>query len=249
MRYVPYRLIAPFFVGHLRGVADHRRNDRIEALSAQFFDAVRPLYRFVDAQDIELHPAWAEYLAANYPIVAAWAERRWISYLQSRNPIVPAVSEKTGPPSRRAPLISQTRYWRNVIATWPERPKCIYSGDDIEPDGFDLDHFLPWTFVCHDAIWNLLPVSPRANSAKGNRLPDRSYLSAFAAAQHRGLMTAKQIMTADDWETATAPFLGDLRLAARDLLDPAALGDSYARLVGAQLDIARTICFEPGWRW
>ena len=249
MRWVPYRLISPFFAQRLRGMPDHHRNALIRSLADELFDSARPLYRFVGSGAIELHPEWAAYLAANFPIVAAWAERRWIAYLQSRNPTVPAVSEKTGPPLRRDSLTAQTRYWRKAIVAMAEPPSCIYSGTPLDPDRFHLDHFLPWTFVCHDALWNLLPVSPKANSSKGNKLPDPSYLPRFAAAQHAGLAAARRVMGRVEWETATGPFVGDLRIPEANLLDPAVLAEAYDRSVRAQLDIAHGIGFEAGWRF
>lgn len=249
MRWVPYRLITPFFADQLRGVSDNSKNALIRSLADELFTSVRPLYRFAGPSAIELHPDWMEYLAANFPIVASWADRRWIAYLQARNPTVLAVSEKTGAPLQRNALTIQTRYWRKVLGAMAKPPLCIYSGVPLDPDRFHLDHFLPWTFICHDALWNLLPVSPKANSSKSNRLPHPSYVPALAAAQHAGLAVARQIMSKGEWEAAANPFIGDLRIPEAKILDPAAVADAYDRSVGAQLDIARGIGFEAGWRF
>lgn len=249
MRWVPFRLIAPFFTHHLRGVPDHNRNGLIRSFADELFDTIRPLYRFIDPDGIELHPDWAEYLTVNFPIVSAWAERRWIAYLQARNPTVPAVSEKIGPPLRRDPLTAQIRYWKKVMAAMHEVPRCIYTGLQLDPNHFHLDHFLPWTFVCHDSLWNLLPVSPKANSSKGNKLPHLSYLPFLAASQHAGLMTARQIMVRGEWESVSNCFVGELRIPETRLLDASALFDSYEIFVGSQLNIAEGVGFEPGWRF
>jgi hypothetical protein len=218
-------------------------------LSVECFHTLRPLYRFGGDETVELHPEWAEYLFKNHAIVSGWAERRWISYLQSSNPMVPAVSEKMRPPPRRGDLSVQTDYWKKVIEASAEPPRCIYSDWSIELGGFDLDHFLPWTFVCHDALWNLIPAMPAANSAKGNRLPDRSFLPAFAAFQHAGLATARRIMSDDEWDTASLPFVDDLKIPKEKVLDAGALSEAYDRLLGAQMDVASATGFEPGWRY
>jgi hypothetical protein len=110
LRFVPCRLIAPFFAQDLKGVPDHRRNARIRQCADMVFWTVRLLYRFAGVDAIELHPDWAAYIAGNFAIVSGWAERRWIAYLQSRNPLAPAVSEKIAPPASRAPLTFQTSY-------------------------------------------------------------------------------------------------------------------------------------------
>ena len=188
-------------------------------------------------------------LAANYPIVTAWAERRWIGYLQARNPTVPAISEKLKAPPARRLLTVQTKYWKTVFAGLDEPPRCIYSDLPLELDSFALDHFLPWTFVCHDALWNLVPVSPAANALKSNRLPDISYVSMLATTHHRGLLSARRTMKAQAWTSAISPFIGDLRIPEDQMLDYAVILDAYQRSVGAQLDIARGIGFKPGWKF
>jgi hypothetical protein len=249
MRYVPQRLLTPFFENHLRGTKDQQRDAEITRLASEQFTTARPLYRFAGSEAIELHPDWAEYLAANFPIVTAWAERCWIGYLQARNPTVPAVSEKTAAPLNRASVESQTRYWKTVFSASGELPRCIYSGSALNPDRFALDHFLPWTFICHDALWNLIPVSQEANAAKSNRLPDVSYVQLLADAQHRGLVAARRVMKDSAWTKATGSFVGDLRIPEDQLLDPSVLLEAYHRSVGAQLDIARVIGFQPGWKF
>jgi HNH endonuclease len=213
------------------------------------FWSVRPLYRFVEGDRIELHPDWADYIAGNFAIVSGWAERRWIAYLQSRNPLAPAVSEKIAAPVTRAPLTFQTSYWRRAIGAMPDAPRCIYSGVVLDPYSFALDHFLPWTFVCHDALWNLAPVLPAANSAKGNRLPHRGYVHGLVALQHRGLVAASRHLSPDGWESASAAFVRDLHVAPDDLFDPNRLAAAYASTLEPQLAIARTIGFEADWKF
>jgi hypothetical protein len=68
--------------------------------------------------------------------------------------------------------------------------ECIYSAVLLNPEGFALDHLLLWTFVCHDAIWNLVPVLPEADLAKGAPLPLRDYVEGVVVIQHLGLVVA-----------------------------------------------------------
>ena len=49
---------------------------------------------------------------------------------------------------------------------------------------FTIDHFLPWRFVTHDLLWNLVPTPKDINSAKSDRLPDLGrYFDSFAQLQ------------------------------------------------------------------
>jgi hypothetical protein len=34
-----------------------------------------------------------------------------------------------------------------------------------------VDHFIPWSFVMNDELWNLMPMDSSLNSSKSNRLP------------------------------------------------------------------------------
>ena len=35
-----------------------------------------------------------------------------------------------------------------------------------------IDHFVPWSYVAHDEMWNLNPTTKTINSSKSNNLPD-----------------------------------------------------------------------------
>ena len=54
----------------------------------------------------------------------------------------------------------------------------------------NIDHFIPWSFVSHDLLWNLIPVDGSINSSKSNRLPElNTYLPKLASMQLHGLKT------------------------------------------------------------
>ena len=38
-----------------------------------------------------------------------------------------------------------------------------------------LDHFVPWSYVAHDELWNLVPTTKSLNSSKSNALPNWNY--------------------------------------------------------------------------
>jgi hypothetical protein len=249
VQYVQYRVLSPFFPDSLRGLDDYLKNGVIRELAEAEFDIAQPLYKFVDQDTIALHPAWAEYLASNYPIVAAWAELHWMRYLQSRNPSVPGITEKAGPPAKRSSLAPQTQYWKDALAALGDEPRCVYSGQALDLDDIHLDHFLPWTFVCHDALWNLAPVVSDVNLSKGNRLPDPAYLPAVVDLHHRALVASRPVLEGREWDRVASAYVGDLRMPEADILDVDALYRAYDQAVRPQLDIARSIGFVGNWRW
>jgi hypothetical protein len=69
--------------------------------------------------------------------------------------------------------------------------KDIYTGQRIEISDMSIDHFIPWSFVLHDRLWNLAPVSKRVNSSKSDLLPDLDkHLDTFIDLQYMAYSTA-----------------------------------------------------------
>ena len=46
-----------------------------------------------------------------------------------------------------------------------------YAGLPVISKQYDVDHFIPWSFVMNDELWNLMPMDSSLNSSKSNRLP------------------------------------------------------------------------------
>ena len=46
----------------------------------------------------------------------------------------------------------------------------VFTGQPMEGK-YDIDHFIPWSFVMNDELWNLMPMDASLNSSKSNRLP------------------------------------------------------------------------------
>lgn len=245
VRYVPFRLIRVFFARELQGVRDNKINQLITELAREKFEAQKPLYRFDSSiTSLELHPEWVAYLRKNYPIVHSWAAWCWLQYMQKRNPSAPAVSSKIFPSLSRESLTRQTELWKRVADC--EGIRCLYTGKLLGK--FSLDHFVPWTFVAHDLLWNLVPVSREANSAKGNRLPAVKYLPEFAEIQTAALRVWKKELAPREWERASAPYLTDLRLgSAAELKCERRIKKALEDTIHPLLDLAASLGFEPNW--
>jgi hypothetical protein len=258
MDFVPYRLLSPFLVAELRGVdkgAWMALEKALPAIANAHFEARRPLYRF-DADDhrrcsaLRVHSDWAAYLGEHVEIVRGWAAWHWLHFMQRRNPATPGLANKLFPPERRRGLTHQTTYWRTVLAQ-PEGAAlcCIYSGEPLVGAVIALDHYLPWSFVVHDQLWNLVPVVPAVNSAKSNRLPDARYLEPFMRFQHRGLEIAQAVLPARTFGGYAEAFIADLHLPDEAaLLDYGQLEAAYQRHLPPLLSLAGNQGFVGAWR-
>ena len=259
MEFVPYRLLAPFLESQLQGVdrgAWMVFERAMPAITNAYFETARPLYRF-DSDDyshcsaIRWHPAWTAYLERHCSIIEGWAAWHWLHYMQRRNPTTPALANKLFPPAKREALTKQTKYWRGILEQATDPPlTCIYSGEPLTAASFALDHYLPWSFVAHDQLWNLIPTPAAVNSAKSNRLPSADYLSSFVTLQYQGLLIARQTLGEARFGKAVEDYLADLHLPSLEaLLDFNQLQNAYTHNIGPLLTLAANQGFIPDWRY
>ncbi|MEA5499191.1 HNH endonuclease domain-containing protein [Limnoraphis robusta Tam1] len=255
-KYVPFRLISPFFKQEIKlhNVNSGRGTDleyAMPEIAENYFESRKPLYRFDsnekrNCKSIILHPSWAEYLEENYSIVRAWAAWEWLGYMQKCNPSTPALVNKLFMPSQRESLSKQTKYWKLILEKRPETC-CIYSNQILNPTRLSLDHYLPWSFVAHDQLWNLVPIVPEVNSSKSNNLPSQKYFTQFVEIQHLGLVTSHQFMKKNTWEKYVEPYTSDLKLSSEDLLDLDRLKNAYELTLIPLMNLAKNQGFSTEW--
>ncbi|GAB1545145.1 HNH endonuclease domain-containing protein [Scytonema sp. NUACC21] len=217
-RYVPFRLLRPFFK-EIRGVKDQEVNKQLKIFASFFFETRKPLYCFAkDDLSIIFHPEWALYIKKNYRIILAWVCWKWLEYMQKHNSNVPSLANKLFPPQgSRQQMQSQTSYWKLVIQNCEEL-KCIYSDQPLLVNNFSLDHYLPWTFVAHNQLWNLVPTKREINSSKSNKLPADIYFEKFVKIQHLGLMTSYRKMQPKIWNKYIECYITDLKFPNKNEL-------------------------------
>ncbi len=118
---------------------------------------------------IHIQDDWYEYIVKNQEIIKGWLQYNMIVYLQRRNPSVPGIADKLYPPTERN-LEKVKKYWRLIVKLHPI--KEIYGHNEILTTDMSIDHFVPWSYVAHDELWNLHPTTKSINSSKSNCLPD-----------------------------------------------------------------------------
>ncbi len=245
--YVPYRINAPFFEEELRGKRDSIKNKAVVKLAEDNFDSRKPLFKYNSDNSIKVHPEWVEYFRINYAIIRGWASWEWLKYMQRCNPSVPAISNKLFPPNSRDSLGLQTKYWKSVLIN--AQLRCIYSGEVLNENDFSLDHFLPWSFVTHDLLWNLIPTTKSVNSSKSDNLPALDYLDSFVKLQHTGLLVSRQQLPIRTWTKLIESYISDLRVSEGDLLNIDRLRNSYEAIIIPQINLATSHGFTPNWKF
>ncbi len=233
-----------------------RGNDLERAMpgiAEKYFELRKPLYcfdsnQYKNCKSIIFHRSWAEYIEENYSIVWGWAAWEWLEYMQKCNPSTPALVNKLFIPSKRESLSTQTEYWKKVLEKHPET-RCIYSNQILNQTQFSLDHYLPWSFVAHDQLWNLIPVVPAVNSSKSNNLPSQNYFNHFIQMQHLGLITSHQFMEKGKWEKIVESYTSNLRLSSEDLLNIDQLRNAYEATIIPLINLAKNQGFSTEWRF
>ncbi|MBM0742715.1 hypothetical protein JOY44_14050 [Phormidium sp. CLA17] len=252
-KYVPFRLIIPFLEQELEGVNRGKGNEldvAMPAIAEKHFESKKPLYRFDsnkynECQSIIIHQEWSSYIEKHYALVRGWASWEWLKYMQQRNPSVPGIVNKIFVPQQRGSLSNQTKYWKLILQH--QSINCIYSGQPLSPDKIALDHYIPWSFVAHDQIWNLIPVVPEVNSSKSNNLPANQYFLEFVVAQHLGLVAAHEHLGEKSWANYMETYISDLKVNLEDLLDIEKLRNAYETTVQPLMTLATNQGFSPHW--
>ena len=150
-KYVPYRLLSPFYP-ELVGKKDYKKNDLIEELSKETKKAIY----VIEDNKIIVNKAWFEYIYENQLIIEGWLKNKLIDFLQHRNPNVPAIPFKITTVQQRK-LKRAKNYWKNILEI--KQMKDVYSESLIDKEAnISIDHFIPWRFVIHDKLWNLAPT-------------------------------------------------------------------------------------------
>lgn len=183
-RYVPYRYLSSWFRMELKSMPDWKRNLAIKNLSQLSAGKVNDpcIYEITDNEQIRINGIWFRYLTNNLSVLSDFAFWNLLRYLEQNNPNVPNIGGKLVPVGNRRMTIAN-RFWDKVFEMKGSL-SCIYSGEEITIGSVSIDHFLPWSFVAHDQLWNLVPTLAAVNSSKGDCLPSSMYLSQFASLQY-----------------------------------------------------------------
>lgn len=191
---VPYRMLSPF-MHEIKG------NDRIWDQKKRLIAYIEQLnkkecipYQITDGAGLKkrvvINEEWQDFFMDNFVTISGWIEVKKVRYLQGRNPGVPGIIYKLVPENNKQRKLRYVRnLWNTIIETRPVYD--IYSEKLLGLNDFDIDHFVPWSFVANDELWNLLPMDSSLNSSKSNNLPQWKYFELFAKNQYMMYESAK----------------------------------------------------------
>ena len=185
--YVPYRLLSSF-IPEMKGESLVWKN------TTNFINYIKeknkevPLFYTINPgkglqKSISINPYWREYVLTNYPIVIGWIKYKKITYIQARNPGVPGIANKLDLFVGKRDLEDVKKLWKYVSKKY--KITDVYTGNEIDFGKTHIDHFIPWSYVSCDELWNLIPVDGAVNESKSNSLPSwDDYFPRFATNQY-----------------------------------------------------------------
>lgn len=204
---VPYRFISPW-------IKYTNDADVIERSHSYENGCLYSLQKSKTEFYITINPIWSKYLQDYYGILTDFINWNLTLFLQARNPHIPNIPNKLARPAERTSLSKQRKFWDDVIKIGGNI-RCIYTGKEIHQGSFAVDHFMPWSFVAHDQLWNLIPADNSINSSKSDKLPPLDKYLELLATEHRKAI--RIYLEAGKKESALDDF-SSLGYTPRDLL-------------------------------
>ena len=170
---VPYRALAGFF-----SKAETPEWDSIRRMTAYIEKVNREVvilpYTIGESaklkKEVHINTEWAEMIKDNTVAILGWIQYEKVKWLQNNNPEVPGLVYKLAPmDDKMRKLYKVRKLWEGILELSEVRD--VFTGNKVIKGNYDVDHFIPWSFVMNDELWNLMPMDSSLNSSKSNKLP------------------------------------------------------------------------------
>jgi hypothetical protein len=178
---VPHWFLSPWF----------QRMDKKKIYKASTTFSGNCLYALHN-DSIEINPNWYSYLTENARVLKDFCYWNLALFLQSKNPNVPDIPNKLIKPAVRSGLTKQRKKFWDLVVAELGSVNCIYTGEKLIVGKYAVEHFIPYSFVSHDLIWNLIPADKSFNISKSDKLPPlEKYFNSFFDLQKTAIEIVK----------------------------------------------------------
>jgi len=168
---VPHWFLSPWFPGM----------NKAEIYRASGYFENQCLYALKE-ENIVINSNWTTYLQANSKVLKDFCYWNLAFFLQAKNPNVPGIPYKLVKPAIRSSLLKQRKNFWDIVLKELGSVDCLYTGKKLIVGNYAVEHFIPFSFVSHDLVWNLIPADKSFNSSKSDKLPplDKYFLPFYA---------------------------------------------------------------------
>ena len=133
---------------------------------------------------IRFHGLWIQMIQEHMVSILGWIQYEKVRWLQTVNPEVPGLVYKLAPMDEKMRKLSHVRkLWDGILDM--TQIIDVFREEPVKKEDYEVDHFIPWSFVMNDELWNLMPMDSALNGIKSNRLPRwDAFFRKFAANQY-----------------------------------------------------------------
>lgn len=160
-------------------------------VGALFEDTKRLFYSFSKKEEwIQINPRMYEFICKHKVVIEKLNYYEWARFLEKVNEDKSAdhILTKIDESSKRNNL----SYYRQILFEEFENRRCFYCGRPLDPNKIDVDHFVPWSFIKDDNLWNLVLACPKCNRSKNDKLPAGDYLATLIDRNQRILVESNR---------------------------------------------------------
>lgn len=185
---VPGRALAGFFIKGDEEVPWGSASRLTEYIRRFDSTQIRLPYTFGDSsklkKEVHFNSDWTAMIQDNTVNILGWIQYEKVKWLQNNNPEVPGLIYKLAPMDEKLRKLGHVRkLWEGILDLTPVRD--VFTGQPVVSREYEVDHFIPWSFVMNDELWNLMPMDSSLNSSKSNRLPKWDpFFESFAGNQY-----------------------------------------------------------------
>ncbi len=172
---VPYKALSGFANRYSERIDLNSSAGKMMAYYNRINSIESPMpYTFGEQKGLErkiiFHESWIQMIQDNMVAILGWIQYEKVRWLQNNNPEVPGLVYKLAPLDDKMRKLGFVRkLWDGVLNT--TKIIDVFKEEPIKKESYDVDHFIPWSFVMNDELWNLMPIDSSLNSSKRNRLP------------------------------------------------------------------------------
>lgn len=150
---VPGRALAGFFVKGDEKVPWENAARLTEYVRRFDSTLIRLPYIFGDGsrlkKKVHFHTDWMAMIQDNTVNVLGWIQYEKVKWLQNNNPEVPGLIYKLVPMDEKMRKLGHVRkLWEGILDGAPVYD--VFTGRSIVSGQYDVDHFIPWSFVMRD---------------------------------------------------------------------------------------------------
>ena len=144
-------------------------------VGALFGDTQELFYSFDKKSEwLRINPQMYTFVCKHKLVIEKLNYFEWAKYLEKVNSsrssdhLLTKIDEST--------LRSNLNRYRKILEDEFESHNCFYCGRKLNAQNTHVDHFIPWSFIKSDDIWNFVLSCNTCNIKKNDKLAERYYL-------------------------------------------------------------------------